>query len=238
MDTLVIMWGVVLIVGIFIVIWSSSGHITKWWIWVGLTLSLISIYSISTINKAVGDGLTLVATIIAAGIAAMSFDQTNRLEKRRATEAMLREIMDWAVDIQNAPWQAEFSPASTLESINVNEVFRYAAVFTRNDYMQKISEKAFDGKLKEDVRNLIKTLTIYVYLKRKNLGVTNTDGFGGTARSLIEAFEIEVSQEQKTTEQWLSEFGRILPASVNKLLIKIAEVRIVLIDTTNLLDSK
>lgn len=114
----------------------------------------MGIYALSTVNSMFANGLTLLATLLVAFMALQSFRQTANLETRRANEAILKEIMEWTVEIQNVPWQP-FSPEmirttadpSKLDDANI--IIKYGAVATKNDYMRKVSEKAFNGRLKK-----------------------------------------------------------------------------------------
>jgi hypothetical protein len=241
-DVIKIIWSLVGIGGLLYLFITGGTIGWKGWKYWGKTVALlavvIAIYGLSTIDLRFAGGLTLLATLTVAGMALMSFRQTANLETRRAKEAVLKEITDWATEIQNAPWQVPLPPEATLAPVDpsklydANVLLKYGTVSTKNDYIRRISEKAFDGKLKESVEALINTLTIFVYLKYKSLGAINpVRGFGGTYQSLVLAFEEESKKEGKTTDQLVSEYGRRLPETVNRLLIKIAEIRVSLLDS-------
>jgi hypothetical protein len=149
---------------------------------------------------------------------------------------MLKEITDWAVEIQNTPWK-QFSTANiTIQQgskklLDADLISSYAPVMTKNDYFKKLSEKAFGGQLKDDVKILINALVIYIFLKYKNLGVNEPEKlFGGEYKKAVLSFEENTSKGNKSTEQLLSEYGYNLPDYTNKLIMKIADIRVSLLE--------
>ncbi len=96
-----IIWGGLGIAGILVLLLTSSPHRTvyrKGWMLRAVAIFFvgISIYGLSTINSGFASGLALLATLLVAFMALQSYQQTANLEARRANEAMLKEIMEWA----------------------------------------------------------------------------------------------------------------------------------------------
>jgi hypothetical protein len=231
----VLIWGVIGIIGMLIFSLSFSHRIGKgikdWKFAFGILLTGIAIYCIGSVNQNFASGLTLLGTVGAVFMALMSIQQTAKLENNHAKESLLKEIMDWAVEIQNAPVKNPIGPEllnfqNPNTVLDANELLLYGTIMTRNDYIKKISENAFEGKLKGDVGKLIENMIIYAYLKYKNLGASNPEKmFGGNYKELVLSFEQSLKNEGKTTEQLLREYGYKLPQSANSLVMKIGEVR-------------
>ena len=226
-----IIWGVLGFIGIIMIAFSftlnkktKKGFILA----IGLFLLAISIFYLSTIDTDFANGLTLLATLGAVFMALMSLKQTEDLEKRHEKETVLKELADWAVEIQNIPWSqsipTQIKGSGKLSDVDL--IASYASVLTKNDYFKKLSEKAFGGQLKNDVDTVIETLIIFLYLKWKNLGVQEPGKiFGGTFNTIVLSFDERMKGNNKPTSELISEYGHYLPAYTNKLIMKIADIK-------------
>lgn len=178
----------------------------------------------------ISNWVTVIAVIVALAIGVSSFIQTQMLQKRERKERLLNEIIEWATDIQKVSLEIDISPGVGLsldgQEIQAGILLRYGIPFIRNDYIKAIVSKEFKDELLQDVEDMIKNFTAFLFCSMKSFGVKDEDiksSFKGTALKRIEAVEERLKKEElnKLWEEFAIEKSRY----ANSLLIKVGKIK-------------
>jgi hypothetical protein len=183
--------------------------------------------------QVIGAGITLLAVLVALGIGIASIKHTQSMQRKERRERLLNEIIEWALEIQTNALTIEI-PLSTnlsLEQISkhreANLLLRYGKNFTKNGYIMVIVNEEFKSDLKKETEEAINMFTAFLFLKGSSFGMHNIkEAFAGLPEnSIIYKLEKAIENDPKTLEELLSDYGKGMTASLNKLLLKIAKIK-------------
>ena len=171
------------------------------------------------------------ATFILAIAAFWAIWQNRGIQKRNRRERLLKEIIDWVIDMQtpsldiNLPVTDSKLTKSEIRRMEANVLFKYTIPFLKNEYIRAIAHKTFKKELECEVENTINTLTAFIFLKGTSFGMQNVkECFGGTALKIIEEVEKQINEGKKTIDQLLAEYTGELSTCTTILLSKIGNI--------------
>jgi transcription termination factor NusB len=178
-------------------------------------------------------GVTLLAVFVALGIGVASIWNTRSMQKKERRERLLNEIYEWALEIQTNSLTIEIplSTDSSLEQIRehreANLLLRYGKTFTKNGYIMVIVNKEFKKDLKVEAEEAVNVFAIFLFLKGSSFGMQNAKGiFGGLAKnSIIHKLDKAIKDDPEKLEELLETYSKGIATSLNKLLLKIAEIK-------------
>ncbi len=197
---------------------STFGH------GLGASLFVFSLFVFLLANIAdLADVFTAWATIVLAGIAALSFEESRRLrkqykerEERDRKERLLNEIIQWAEDINNASLVPDISPSIKQREINV--LMRYGSSFSKAISIETIASESFKKELLGNVQEVINTLLRFMCINQlKVLGAMPTKK--GFPETVIKEIEKEIAEGKKSIDELWYEYAKKLTDSVLNLLI-------------------
>ena len=170
------------------------------------------------------------ATFLLAIAAFWAIWQNHVIQKREQKHRLLKEIIEWATDIQKVSLEVDIPVDSVLTEeqrrrIKANILLRYGIPFIRNDYIKAIVSETFKEELQHDVENMIKAFTAFMFFALKSFGVKDKDiksSFRGTALKTIE--EVEQRLKEKTLQELLDEYTEEKSKYATILLIKAGNI--------------
>ena len=179
----------------------------------------------SDLINAVSAGLTLIAVIVALILGISSIRETRNVQKREFRHRLLKEIADWAMELQRT--ELEFNiPLVTNPNINNiestvegNTLLRYGSLFGKNEYVKAIAQGAFKEELLPTIEETIRIFTAYLYLRSTVFGMSLEESFKGTAIHIIEEVKAELADNHKSMNDLKDEYARRLAGSATKLQI-------------------
>jgi len=126
-------------------------------------------------DEKVSMALVAVGTLLLAIVTAYAVDNSRQQEKRRIEEGLLKEIIEWAIDINNSYFDNKTVLREMARITDIRKSYRvfhahiaemkerFMGLRGRNKYVGKITEK-FEVGLQEKVETLITDLEAYIEL--------------------------------------------------------------------------
>lgn len=183
----------------------------------GASLFVFAIFGFLHANVAdLADVFTAWATIVLAGIAALSFEESRRLrkqykerEERDRKERLLNEIIQWAIDVSNCEFMTDVSDLREIAS-------KYIGTKEEGNIRQK--DTNFKRELKAamivDMGNI---LIRYRAFKVRNLYIVDVaDTFGGDLKKATELLCIHVQAHTRLLEKLQDQYDELHEERVNK----------------------
>lgn len=149
------------------------------WRWY-ISVFFVTFLGAVIINMMLGDekvsmALVAVGTLSLAIVTAASVDNSRQQEKRRIAEGLLKEIIEWAINIITSCFDDKTVLREMARITDVRQSYRvyhshiaemkerFMGLRGRNKYISKIAEK-FEASLQEKVEKLITDLEAYIEL--------------------------------------------------------------------------
>ena len=191
----IMLWAIIGIIGgILIISWQSKPRKFHHLDWkdmrvIGIPMVGIAIFGIGAINAGFGAGLTLLATLVVAFMAFMSFRQTSDLEVNHSRDAMLNEIRDWVINILKCGTNSNLelltsniSPKKLDFMSSASIVFDLFALSKQSFYMSKIAA-VLGSELEKSVKALESSIEQHIVLIKNEINDNKSQGKDETNKS-------------------------------------------------------
>lgn len=178
------------------------------------------------------------ATSAMVVLVGLSMRQTAHIRQKELKIRLLDKIVDWVTDIQSASLSAHIAPIAGSDSEQdrrktIADILRYSIPFSKNEYIRAIASNAFKEELEDDVNNLIRIFSAFLFMQRDTIIIDDfRRAFGDLALDVTKEIEGEIikrmhkSRKQRTevVGQVRHEYRVKLAEATNKLKTKAGNV--------------
>lgn len=185
------------------------------------------------------DVFTAWATIVLAGIAALSFEESRRLrkqykarEERDRKERIIRDIVEWAAGIDiiflgtNAK-NISGLPLLDVKNIALRTISSCSSTLAKGSYFGTLASKSFKSTdVREDIDSINVNLDAIIYIKKKELGYPNQEvrfDRNIKLKALCDDEQNNIKLSEKLVE-FTIEYGNELVDSINTLFKHAANI--------------
>jgi hypothetical protein len=178
----------------------------------------MAFYALIDIIPDFGTKLSAFSTAAVAVLAAVTINENRKLERRARLDGNLREIMQWAMDVQNIDLAISATNASELY---VKDPALRLSLLARGEYIANIANKSFPNELTNEINNVIDNLAAIAYL-RFGPTIGNDIAKKVRGRALGSINNLITSQKQNSS---ITPYTVGLATAINELLFKLSEVK-------------
>jgi len=173
------------------------------------------------------------ATFLLALAAFWAIWQTRGVQIKNRKERLLKEIIEWVIDIQKTSLEERIPVVdrkltiTEVKRMNANTLLRHGIPFIRNEYIKAIAREAFKEELLYQIEDMISAFTAFTYIDGKKLGMKDEDikaSFGRKTPKIIMEIEEQLKEKEKELDELWNEYAGKKSDCATILLIEIGNI--------------